>query len=212
MPRKEDISHFINEKSGLFTILNDAGIKKNSRYVLCQCDCGTIKEVRLSDLKNGSSTNCGCVRKKYLKDKNTSHNLSKHPLNRVWRGILERCYDSKHQAYHAYGERGITVCDEWRNDFINFYNWAILNGWQKGLQVDRYPDKDGNYAPENCRITSSLQNNRNKRSNRILEFNGESKCMSEWAEILGISQDAIKDRLNKLGWSVEKALSTPIKL
>lgn len=209
MPKKEDISGILNSKIGSFTILEDVGVKKNSRFVLCRCDCGVTKEVRLSDIKNGSSNNCGCKRKRMMSVKNITHGLSGHPLYRIWRGIIERCFYEKHKAFNRYGGRGITVCEEWRNDFVAFYNWAIANGWQPGLEVDRR-NNDGDYEPGNCRCVTQLINSRNKSSNRFLTHNGVTMCMSEWAEKVGIDQNTIKDRLNKLKWSVEKAITTPL--
>lgn len=186
------------------------GIKKGGRFVLAICDCGTEKQVRLADIKYGSSTNCGCIRSKKMSDINTSHGLSSHPLYRIWRGIMERCTYPKHVAYHLYGARGISVCDLWVSNFMSFYNWALDNGWKQGLQVDRFPDKNGNYSPDNCRIATSTQNNRNKSSNRLITFKGKTQCTAEWAEELGIDQNTIKDRLNKLRWSTAKALTTPL--
>lgn len=208
MPAKENIDHFLGKKFGRLLIVSDAGIIKKSRCVLCVCECGVKKNFRLSDIKNGSSTNCGCKRKETVSKLNTTHGLSRHPLNRVWRGILERCYYEKHIHFNRYGGRGITVCDEWRNDFMSFYNWAINNGWQQGLDVDR-ENNDLNYDSINCRIVTKTINARNKSSNRIIEFNGQSKCMAEWSDITGLSQGVIKDRLNKLKWSIEKTLTTP---
>lgn len=209
MPKKEDISKYLNVRVGKFTILKDAGTKSNGRYVLCVCDCGITKEVRLSDIKNGASTNCGCKRKATMSAKNTTHGLSNHPLNRIWRGLIERCYYEKHRAFDRYGGRGIAVCEEWRYDFMAFYSWAMANGWQPGLEIDR-KDNDGNYEPANCRCVTQLVNSRNKSSNRRLTYNGMTMCMSEWAEKTGIDQSTIKDRLNKLKWSVEKTLTTPL--
>lgn len=208
MPAKESSIDFINKIYGKVTVIDDLGINKKSRYVLGLCECGNKKQFRLSDLKNGSSTNCGCVRKSGLKDRNTTHGLTDHQLYNTWRGMIERCTYIKHVHYKHYGGRGISVCPKW-HDFLNFYNWAIENGWEEGLEIDRTLN-DGNYTPQNCRFVSPTINKRNRSSNRILTFNGESLCMSEWGERTGLDQSTIKDRLNKLGWSVEKALTTPL--
>lgn len=210
MARKQDASEFIGLKYNQFTILKDMGIKTGSRFVLAICDCGVEKQVRLADIKIGSSKNCGCVRSKKVSERNLSHGLSRHQLYRTWKGIIERCNYPKHIAYHLYGGRGISVCDLWLNDFLSFYSWALTNGWKPGLQVDRFPDKNGNYSPDNCRITTSRENNRNKSTNHLITFNGKTKCLVEWAEEIGIDQDTLKDRVNKLNWPVEKALSTPL--
>lgn len=96
----------------------------------------------------------------------TTHGLSKHPLYLTWRNIIKRCHWDKYKFKHRYADRGIIVCDLWRYNFVNFYNWAIENNWQKGLQIDRI-NNDGNYEPNNCRFVTSATNNRN-RSNNVL--------------------------------------------
>lgn len=211
MPAREPIIDLINKKFNMFTVLADAQSDSPYRVVVAQCRCGTIKTVRLAELKNGKSTNCGCIRSAKLRLRNAKHSLSRHPLYRIWRGMIERCYYDKHVAYNRYGERGIKVCDEWQNDFMTFYNWAIANGWRKKLEIDR-KNNDGNYCPENCRIVTQLINARNKSSNRMLTFDGRTMCMSEWSEIVGIAANTIKDRLNKLGWTIDEALTTPLQI
>lgn len=211
MPARQPPSEFINKKFARLLVISDEGVIKGSRFVKAKCDCGTIKVIRLSDMKNGASTNCGCVRRKKMSDSNRKHSMSTHPLHRVWRGINERCTYKNHFAFKWYGGRGIRVCQEWKTDFMTFYNWCMNNGWKRGLQIDRFPDQNGNYSPSNCRIVTSLINNRNKKNKRLITFNGETKCLSEWGEVLKFSPDLLKDRLNKLKWSVEKAFTTPVK-
>lgn len=207
--RKQPASEFLGTKYSHFTIVKDMGIKKGGRFVLALCDCGIEKQVRLADIKCGSSTNCGCIRRKKMSEINTSHGLSTDPLYSVWQGIKDRCYRKTNEKYDRYGGRGIVVCEEWKNDFKAFYDWAMEKGWRQGLEIDR-ENNDGIYSPVNCRVTTVIVNRRNTSSNRMLEYNGEKKCLSEWAEIIGISQDTLKDRVGKLKWSVEKALSTPL--
>ena len=176
---------------------------------MARCECGSIKDYRLSDVKSGKSSNCGCVRILGNKLRST-HGDSNIPLYKVWRGMKERCTYVKHVKFARYGGRGISVCAEWSESYESFKAWALFNGYEMGLELDR-KDNDGNYCPDNCRWTTKKANRRNKSTNRILVFNGESKCMAEWAEITGISQDTIKDRLNKLTWPVDKALTVPVK-
>lgn len=83
--------------------------------------------------------------------------LKNIPLYQVWSGIKSRCYNPKTANYKYYGAKGIGMCEEWRNDFMSFYNWCLANGWQKGLTIDRYPNDKGNYEPGNCRIATMQQ-------------------------------------------------------
>lgn len=147
-------------------------------------------------------------RKKYDRHKCNfyKHGHSYEKIHRVWYGIIERCYSELHKSYHEYGGRGITVCDEWKNDFQAFYDWAMSNGYKEGLQIDRI-DNNGNYDPKNCRFVTASENCRNRRTARIIEFNGEKKSLVEWSEITGLNPDTITERI-KNGWSVEEALTT----
>jgi hypothetical protein len=123
-----------------------------------------------------------------------THGLTKHPLYRVWRSIINRCYDKKTPAYPDYGGRGIKMCDEWRANFKSFYDWAMNNGWIKGLQFDRFPDNNGDYEPSNCRITTPKQNYRNRRSSLMIEIEGVTACLAEWAENKKTPANTIRNR------------------
>lgn len=137
----------------------------------------------------------------------TDEAKTKKRIRRIWDGIIRRCDNPNAGFYHRYGGRGITVCDEWR-DFEVFYKWALHNGYKDDLTIDRI-DNDGNYEPSNCRWATWKEQANNKSLNHILTFDGKSQTMTLWAEETGITRSAIKTRL-KNGWSVEKALTTPI--
>lgn len=139
------------------------------------------------------------------------YGISKDPLYCVYNSMIQRCSCPTHHAYHNYGGRGITVCDEWRNDSKAFLSWAYSNGYEKGLSLDRI-DNDKGYSPDNCRWVSSKAQNNNKRTNRKITVNGECRTMTEWAEYLGTSRNVIWRRINKLGWSEEEAVTTPAKV
>lgn len=136
----------------------------------------------------------------------TTHGLSKHPLYSVWAGIKRRCFNKRDKHYHDYGGRGITMCDQWMNDFKSFYDWAI-DKYQKGLFIDR-EDVNGNYEPSNCRFVTVKFSNRNTRVNTYIEFRGETKCMAEWAEVLGLNYKKLSQRINRDKWPIERALTT----
>ena len=133
--------------------------KKNPyKYYICQCSCGEIiirNGLTLQPYKNMYCGRKECIykpNKKYLSGKNSSHQLYKR-----YNAMMTRCYKEKHKTYQGYGSRGIVVCDEWKNNYPNFFNWAINNGWKYGLSLDR-KDPDKNYTPENCQWITVSEN------------------------------------------------------
>ena len=139
---------------------------------------------------------------------NKTHKSNNQRLLSVWRTMLYRCENPKSNRYKNYGGRGIRVCEEWHN-VDNFTNWAEAHGYRSGLTIDRI-DQNGMYCPENCRFATHEEQANNKTSNRLLEFNGETKTESEWARQIGIKASTLSFRINR-GWSVEKALTTPVR-
>ena len=137
-----------------------------------------------------------------------THGQTGTRLYESWTDMKKRCYNPKNKRFENYGGRGIEVCEEWRNDFSNFYDWANKNGYSDELTLDRI-DINGNYTPDNCRWATSIQQQRNTTRNHYVTAFSETKTMAEWGEINGIRQDVIKDRLNKLHWDPEEAVSTP---
>ena len=129
-------------------------------------------------------------------------------IYKIWWGIKSRCCDPKNCNFHRYGARGIQVADEW-TDFKNFLHWAQHNGYQDGLSIDRINNDDG-YTPSNCRWASMKQQGRNRRNNVKYELCGQSKSLTEWAEVFGISSGTLFIRVSRLGWSLEKALTTKV--
>ena len=123
--------------------------------------------------------------------------------------MKRRCNDETNSHYHIYGGKGIKVCEEWEENFEAFYNWAMSNGYVKGLTIDRI-DNDKNYCPENCRWATYLEQGNNTSRNHRLTFNNETHTMAEWARIIGINYSVLRSRINDSGWSVEKALTTPL--
>jgi hypothetical protein len=182
----------------------------------CRCDCGRTTCVRVDCLKNGNTSSCGCAQAengatigRATGKLNRTHGRSKHPLYHVWRGMLRRCYSRKCKSYPSYGGRGITVCDGWRNSLRDFCRWAMSNGWTNGLHLDRI-DNDGGYSPENCRFVSVRVNQQNRRDSRIVEINGERRCLAEWARIKGLKYTTVKERIRAYGWDPVAAVLTPV--
>lgn len=178
---------------------------KHEAGVLCKCDCGNVKRLRASVLKCGNTRSCGCLRSEASRNRLRIHGDTESSLHKKWRSMLRRCHDKTDKNY---GAKGICVCDEWL-DYRNFKEWAENSGYIDGLTIDRVDNNKG-YCPENCRWADRKTQNNNTSRNHMITFNGETKTMAQWAETTGISYDAIKSRLNKHGWSVDRALTTPV--
>lgn len=184
------------------------------RFVEADCICGVSKWYSYDALTKGETKSCGCLQRELLAKRRTTHGMSNHPLYSVYRGMLERCYDKRNISYPRYGGRGITVCEEWRLDPQTFFDWAIENGWQQGLEVDRR-ENNGIYEPSNCRFVTPSVNGKNRRSNRLITAFGETKCLMDWANDsrCKISFKRLWARLNEGYWnSVEEMITTPPKI
>ena len=176
----------------------------------CKCDCGKTTIVRTDQLKK-KVRSCGCGIIEHAKTGNNprKHGLRNHRLYYIYHGMKDRCYKQTSPAYQNYGARGIQICEEWKKDFMCFYNWAIRNGYKQGLTIDRI-DVNGNYCPQNCRWATRLEQARNTRTNRKITYKGKTRCVSEWAQLLGIKSSTITERLKK-GWPIDKVLKNKRK-
>ena len=137
---------------------------KKYRFGIYKCGfCGTNFKAQVHHIKSEHTQSCGCYGKQVIKNgANKKHNLSNTRLHRIWRNLKSRILNPKYKQYNCYGGRGITICEEWKNDFMTFYNWAMLNGYSDELSIDRI-DNDGNYCPENCRWATQTIQTRNQR-------------------------------------------------
>ena len=169
--------------------------KQNKIQWLCKCDCGKTTLVCGAKLKNGHTKSCGCLREQNTGKMFTKHNKSMSTIYHVYYGIKGRCYNPKNSVYRYYGGKGVTMCEDWRNDFMAFYNWAIANGYKDGLTIDRI-NSNGNYEPSNCRWVTQKEQNRNKKSNRFELFAGKKRCVAEIAELVGLSYSSVLERCN----------------
>jgi len=139
------------------------------------------------------------------------HGLSGHPIYQVWYGMNRRCYNKNCYSYRNYGGRGISVCDEWRNNVKIFADWAFKNGYKKELQIDRI-DNYGNYEPSNCRFVTNKKNSRNRRTNHLVTYKGKTQCISAWADELNLPYKTIRNRIGKNKWSAKRAFTQPIQI
>ena len=205
------------EKFGRLTLVRIATESTNKHKTWeCLCECGNTTFVQQYNLWNGHTQSCGCLQREILIERNqqgkwNSETLIKNHRNIYvsWNGMLSRCYHNHRTDYKLYGARGIVVCAEWKNNFLTFLDWSIKNGWQPRLSIDRI-DNNGNYNPENCRWTDRKTQSNNRRSNRLININGQTNTLTQWSEISGITTRTISRRINA-GWDISKWLIHPAK-
>ena len=151
----------------------------NQEYYLCKCDCGKYTVVEKTHLtkKVDNTLSCGCVQ--------GTHHKTNTRLYKIWAGMRKRCFNVDSNDYKNYGGRGINLCEDWEKDFMNFYNWAITNGYKDTLTIERI-DINKNYEPTNCKWIPKSEQSRNRRGNWLLEHNGQVKLLSDWCEELSL--------------------------
>jgi hypothetical protein len=174
----------------------------NARW-LCRCDCGQLTVAYGQDLEKGKHKSCGCLNGERIMQHGMSHTRVYH----VWQAMLQRCENPKAQRYADYGGRGIKVCAEWHK-FENFFR--DMGDRPAGYSIER-EDNNGNYEPGNCRWATTKTQMNNQRRSRVIEINGQKRTLAEWAEYAGIGWFTLRQRLDRMGWDIERALTDAIK-
>lgn len=175
-----------------------------NRQAIFKCSCGKTFVSLISSVKSGNTKSCGCLNLYMLQNKkiNLIHGLRHHPLYITWKAMLYRCEHPKYKHYNNYGGRGIAVCERWHD--VSKFIEDMYPSYENGLEIDRI-DNNGNYCPENCRWITHRENNKNKRSNRLIEYNGEMLCLRDWADKLSINYSTLQRRVNTM--STKEALT-----
>lgn len=202
----------VGKKFGVLTVTDLKKINGRTQAV-CLCDCGKIRTCEVKYVKERASKVCGChlVESASKGGKaGKKHGEGETRLYQIWENIKQRCYNPNYKGYKDYGGRGIKRCEEW-SDFLVFKKWAMENGYDDHLTIDR-ENNNGNYEPSNCRWITNFEQHSNTRKNRKVEHNGEFLHVSEWARRLGTERGDILYHLNK-GKSIQDIIdwkSNPI--
>lgn len=203
------VNTIIGQKNNYLTIIGEDRDKAGRKYVTVKCDCGNIKRIQYGHWKSGKIKSCGCMRLQLLsKAAAKADPIYSHRLHTIWTHMKQRCYNENADNYERYGGRGISVCEEWKNDYPTFYKWALSNGYADNLTIDRI-DVDGNYEPDNCRWANNETQQLNTRRGKkyLWTIDGETKHALEWCKHFGISLGTAKYRVNVMGLSPKEALT-----
>lgn len=189
------------QKFGKLTVLKRAkNTASNKVQWECLCDCGQIKVANSSNLVQKQTQSCGCL----FIDAVTRHGLCSNRLYSIWKGIKQRCLNPKGKYWINYGGRGIELCSDWQ-DFPTFYSWALNNGYTANLTLERI-DNNGNYEPSNCKWITRAEQNRNMRSNIMVD----GMCLKDYCLLKKLPYKTINGRINTGKWSIERAITQPV--
>lgn len=187
----------IGDKYGRWIVIKPIKFGRQAKW-LCRCECGTEKIVPAQNLKTGKSKSCGCFNREAasvrLHNIAFKHGSTPKKLYSIWQNMKLRC--TKADTSGRYYARGITVCDEWKQSYLNFKKWALENGYKENLTIERI-DFNGNYEPSNCRWATMREQSNNRCTNHFVEYKGEKHTMADWSRILNVSYSKLKRAVYK---------------
>lgn len=213
----ENVRDLKGQKFGRLTVLSidlEKSNKGRKTYWNCVCECGNEKSIRSDSLTSKTrikTESCGCLHSEKAREnisKNHSHKSSNTRLYHTWQGMKDRCYNKNSNSYNRYGNKGIVVCDEWINDFSNFKEWALKNGYDDNLTIERL-DFNGNYESSNCTWITRPEQSNNRSSSIFVEYKGEKLNLKQWSDKLGIKYGTLNSRY-KRGNTDPEVLFSPV--
>lgn len=201
------------KKFGRLTVLCEAGlVGKKIMQWKCKCDCGNFCTPRGSSLRSGKAVSCGCFQRENQVKVATKHGEAKRNQKtkeyHAWSSMKQRCSRTKWTYFKYYGGRGIKVCSRWESSFETFL--SDMGRCPDGMTLERI-DVNGDYEPGNCEWASRKAQSNNRRNNRRIDFNGQTKTLTQWAIALGLKPVTLHTRLTR--WkNVEKAFTQPLSI
>lgn len=211
---REKYQNLVGKMFGRLTVLDDSLRVTTHRLAKCLCSCGNETTQPLHAIVDGRVVSCGCLRNQQTLERSTKHGHAERqnisPEYRCWASMKARCQNPKAPSYADYGGRGIKICDRWLESFENFL--ADMGDRPRGMTLDRYPDVNGNYIKSNCRWATGIEQGNNRRNTPMVEYQGRTQSIANWARELGFQYWSLRNRIVNLGWSIEKAFTTPAVL
>jgi hypothetical protein len=204
VPNFKDLT---GQKFNYLTVIEHAGKNDiNKHLYLCKCDCGNTTITVGESIKSGNTKSCGCMRKQMIVDKNFKHGYAKQPMYNVWCTVKDRCLNPNNKSYANYGGRGICLSKDW-DDYKNFHRDMSFT-YKHGLTLERVDNEKG-YSKDNCVWASRITQCNNTRRNHLIEYEGKILTVSQMSREYNMKPYIVQKRISS-GWSIEKALLTPI--
>lgn len=204
------IKNITGQRFGRLVALGYTGssVPEGKALWLCQCECGSQVVVSGKQLRTNRTRSCGCLHREATGNMSRSHGMTETRIYSIWCNMRVRCQNTNTPQFKNHGGRGISVCDRWQC-FENFY--ADMGDPPSNIHTIDRIDNDGNYCPDNCRWATPKEQSCNTRANHVVDYDGKSMNISQWAEYLGISGHVIHSRIRR-GWTIERSLSTPLRV
>lgn len=215
MGKKLSDEEIKSQKYGKLSAIRRIGKDKHGHYLWeCRCDCGNVVIAAQARLRSGRKRSCGCLHKDAAQKRAKPYS-HRERLYVLWMGMRQRCSNPNNSSYAWYGGKGVTVCDEWENNYLSFKKWALETGYDeslpRGMQTIERKNVGKGYSPDNCEWKTIQQQQRNKGNTKLFEYNGESHTVVEWSEILGLKHGTLHSRVLGRGWGIKEAIETPAR-
>lgn len=208
------IKDYVGQKFGRLTIIERLPKYKNGyTYYKCKCDCGNIIILYSGAFVSGKTKSCGCYNKEIVRKRMTKHGMRNTQLYRTWAGIKDRTTPNNNNCKINYKKFGVKMCDEWKNSFETFKEWALSNGYKEEKlpngknkwTIDRI-DTYGDYTPDNCRWVTNLEQMNNTTTNHYITYKGKTQTLANWCRELNLNYGLVNQRL-WMGFDVDRAFN-----